>query len=146
MNKHSLLSVAALALCAGLVGGVVAGRLAGAWPVTAEAAQDVKAKAQRWEYCSVAQISSTTFDAGKVTGSAMIFYPRAGGYQTERVDATTTQGLGGRTQSWEEVQDSALAKAVARLGDEGWELVGEGTLSPQVDGSRRALFFRRPRP
>ena len=146
MNKHSLLSVAALALCAGLVGGAIASRLSAPWTVTAEAAQEIKRKAQRWEHCSVGPVNGATVDAGKVTGSAMIFYIRAGGYQAERIDATITQGQGAAQQSWEEVQDSALAKAVAKLGEEGWELVGEGTLSPRLDNQRKALYFRRPRP
>jgi hypothetical protein len=40
-------------------------------------------------------------------------------------------------------ENSALAKAISKLGNDGWEMVGEGTLFPADSGDQKVLYFKR---
>ena len=49
-----------------------------------------------------------------------------------------------------EVEESAsekngMTRAIARLGEEGWEMVGQGSLDVRSGTAVNALYFKRPR-
>ena len=87
-----------------------------------------------WEFCAVTRAQ---FIPGPRGNQYWIVYFRGDGVQTVTVET----GVSGNAQG----------KAIARLGSEGWELVGEGTLDTgrppagRDDTAGRALFFKRLR-
>lgn len=116
----------ALAAAAGFVGHSLGARLAG---VEAHASAQ-RAEGGRWEYCAV---SRAQFVGSPRGGQYWISYFRGTNVRVETVEAGVTE--------------NALAKAVARLGEEGWEMVGEGTLDigPGRGNPPTAIYFKRPR-
>lgn len=125
-RRHYLLTIA-LSLAAGFAGHALSGGLLTPRPVEARAP-----RASEWEYCAVVKAQ-----AGDPRRQIYwIAYFRGEGVRTEPIEAS----LGG----------SSFAKAIARLGEEGWEMVGEGPLevAPIVrpgptTGAPTAVFFKR---
>ena len=127
-RRHYLLTVA-LSLAAGLAGHALVGALPAATPAEAR-----RPRASEWEYCAL--VKAQTGDPRRVI--YWINYFKGEGVRNEPVEA----GLGG----------NSFAKAAARLGDEGWEMVGAGPLEvlPVVrpgptTGVPTAVFFKRPK-
>ncbi len=125
-RRHYLLTVA-LSLSAGLAGHALSAGLLTPRPAEARAP-----RASEWEYCAV--VKAQIGDQRRII--YWINYFRGEGVRNEPVEA----GLGG----------NSFAKAVAKLGDDGWEMVGEGPLEvapvvrpgPTV-GVPTAIFFKR---
>jgi hypothetical protein len=129
MNRRHYLLTVALSLAAGLAGHALYGSLAA--PPAARAAAEPRRDAE-WEYCAV--VKSQAIPTPRLF--AWITYFKDEGVKTETVEA----GLGG----------NSYAKAIAKLGNDGWEMVGEGPLDirpdprPNAPGSAlNALFFKR---
>ncbi|HEX8499462.1 MAG TPA: hypothetical protein VF659_02635 [Pyrinomonadaceae bacterium] len=127
MKRRHYLLTAALSLAAGLAGHA----LSGGW-LTPRPAEARAPRASEWEYCAV--VKAQAGDARRQI--YWINYFKGEGVRNEPVEAT----LGG----------NSFAKAVARLGEEGWEMVGEGPLevAPVVRpgpivGAATAIFFKR---
>ena len=123
-GRHYLLT-AALSLAAGLAGHALN------WgALTPRPAEARAPRASEWEYCAVVKAQS-----GDLRRQIYwIAYFRGEGVRTEPVEAS----LGG----------NSFAKAVTRLGEEGWEMVGEGPLDIRPDPrpgapAPTALFFKR---
>ena len=127
MNRRHYLLTVALSLAAGLAGHALYGSLAA--PPAARAAAQPRRESQ-WEYCAVVKPQG-------IATPRIIFwiaYFRGEGVRTESVEST----LSGNSQ----------AKAIAKLGEEGWEMVGEGPLEVRPDprpgaNAPTALFFKR---
>ena len=87
-------------------------------------------KVQRWEYCAIlgAQSKWPRENKEKYTGVATIcyFHNRAFG-----APARATE--------------SALSKAITKLGDDGWEMAGENRIdfSSGVEVNNKAIYFKR---
>jgi hypothetical protein len=80
---------------------------------------------QKWEYCAVVNIRE---DSGGFTPeNPAIWY-----FATDGIQVTPIKGKA----------SSMVAKTIAELGEEGWEMVGAGNLS----GHRHALYFKRAKP
>jgi hypothetical protein len=131
MNRRHYLLTAAVALCAALAGQVLYGALLAPRAVEARAKAGPRDEAG-WEYCAVVK--------AQVPGSVRLVYWivnfRGEGVKVEPVEA----GLTG----------NSFGKAVAKLGDEGWEMVGEGPLQVSPDprpgppaNAPSAIFFKR---
>lgn len=86
---------------------------------------------QRWEYCSIYWVASTQKGFGSgYTGVAYVRYYRRGGEQIEGSS-----------------EDDALANAMNKLGEDGWELVAIRETLEVSNGSgitRPVYFFKRP--
>ncbi|MFL6254018.1 MAG: hypothetical protein ACJ74T_03275 [Pyrinomonadaceae bacterium] len=126
MNRRHYLLTVALSLASVLAGHALYGSLA-ARAAAAEPRRDLQ-----WEYCAV--IKSQAIPTPRLF--AWITYFKDEGVKTETIEA----GLGG----------NSYAKAIAKLGADGWEMVGEGPLDirpdprPNAPGSAlTALFFKR---
>jgi len=130
-GKH-LLATIVLALAAGAAGQAL---LRGATsqptrptPRAASASDEVPAELQ-WEYCAVLKAQYIGTPQG---GIYWIAYFRGEGVKTEDVKAGPT--------------GNAFAKAVAKLGEEGWDMVGSGPLEVRQGfpgGTPNAVFFKR---
>ncbi|HZI18917.1 MAG TPA: hypothetical protein VEY09_10015 [Pyrinomonadaceae bacterium] len=128
MRPKDYALVILLALCAGLSGRAWGER------VQAVPAAEARVAAQRddgrkWEYCAVTKAQFVGSNRG---GVYWISYFRGDRVQVETVETGPT--------------GNAMAKAVAKLGEENWEMVGEGPLEVRAGvpgGTPNALFFKR---
>jgi hypothetical protein len=134
MNKTAL--TLALILAVGLIGGAITGRMSYAVPAqaqrpdraadrVAERAADRMKGADRWEYCSL----SKALVGQSRGGLYWITYFRTGGAQVVEAEELATERDG-------------PAKAIAKLGEDGWEMVGEGPLEMRAGGIN-AIYFKR---
>lgn len=80
------------------------------------------------DYCAITD-ATFSVQGGRTVGEATICYFGTNGCRVQRVEGNDTL--------------DALAKAVARLGNEGWTMVGQATTFVTAD--RPALYFVRPR-
>jgi hypothetical protein len=130
MNRKQYILALALLLIAGLCGGVVSGRLLAGAP--AEARQEVRASktygGQKWEYCA---LTKAAYVGSNRNGRYWVSYFSDKGAQVVEYEETALERNG-------------PAKAIAKLADEGWEMVGEGPLDIR-QGELRALYFKRPK-
>jgi len=128
MNKKRYTLLLVL-MIVGFLSGVITYHLITSRPAQAQPADESKkAGPQRWEYCALTKAAYV----GSIRGGLYwISYFRDAGVEVVEVEDTALEGNG-------------PARAIARLGAEGWELVGEGPLEIRVHGVR-ALYFRRPR-
>jgi hypothetical protein len=128
MSGKHLLATVVLALAAGVAGHT----LRGAAPSHAAEARAVEpSKLQsdlQWEYCAVVKAQYVGSPQG---GIYWIAYFRGEGVRTEDVKAGPT--------------GNAFAKAIAKLGEDGWDMVGEGPLEIRQGpgGTQTAIFFKR---
>ena len=92
--------------------------------VEAQAAADPT----RWEYCAV---TKANYLATNRSGQYWITYFRNSGFKVDNIEDNATS-------------NAALAKAIAKLGDEGWELVSVGPM--EVNNAKLdAFYFKRPK-
>ena len=111
-----------------------------AW-VASTTTQDVRR--QRWEYCHVEIASgSGNSDPNGVGLVAKIVYLTPTGPRTEKLFVPTLTGEG---SPLDPVID-ATERAVAKLGGEGWEMVGivPERLRANKDGYGFFIYFKRP--
>ncbi len=124
MNRTRQAMTLMLVLAGGLVGGNISGRVA-APDYTAQAQRK---QSSRWEYCTVSKAVTSPSRGGLY----WITYFRDGGIQQVEVEEQATERGG-------------PAKAIAKLGEEGWEMVGQGPLEIR-QGGLNAIYFKRPKP
>lgn len=124
MRPKLFLLTAALALAAGFVGHTLAGRSG------AGARARAQAVGERWEYCA---LTKAQYPGTVRAGQYWISYFRGNNVRVELVEASVTE--------------NPVAKAISKLGEEGWEMVGEGTLDmgPGRGTPPQAIYFKRPR-
>lgn len=128
MAKTRHLLILAIFIFGFLGGGLLFSSLRADRAVAPEAEAATEGSGQRWEYCVV---SKAAYVGGRA-GVYWITYFRDSGVKVEDVEDNATT-------------NAAMAKAVARLGNEGWELVGLGPM--EVRGTRLdGLYFKRAKP
>ncbi|MDT7690588.1 MAG: hypothetical protein QOJ70_2989 [Acidobacteriota bacterium] len=130
MNRRHYLLTVALSLFAGLAGHALYGALLTPQPVLARALAEPRDS--QWEYCAVVKSQIP----GSVRLIYWIAYFKGEGVKIEPIEA----GLSG----------NSFGKAVAKLGEDGWEMVGEGPLDVRPDprpgpsvAAPDAVFFKR---
>ena len=114
MNRRHYLLTIALSLAAGLAGHALYGPLAATGAARAGAPAGPRREAQ-WEYCAVVRSQAATTPRVFF----WITYFKEEGMRTETVEAS----FGG----------NSFAKAVAKLGEDGWEMVGDGPADIRPD-------------
>src|SRR2546421_12671526 len=126
MRKHYL-QIVVMALAAGFAGHSLYGVLVSPQVAQARGTSRNASDAQ-WEYCAVVKAQFP----GSVRLVYWIAYFRGEGVRTENVES----GPEGNT----------FAKAVAKLGQDGWEMVGTGPLEVRIGapgGTPTAIYFKR---
>lgn len=123
MSWKHLLPTIVLALAAGVAGHALRGA-----PPPSASAQHPDVSDLQWEYCAVVKAQYLGSPQG---GIYWIAYFKGEGVRTEDVKVGVT--------------GNAFAKAVAKLGEDGWDMVGEGPLEirPGPGGTPTAVFFKR---
>jgi hypothetical protein len=126
MRRHSVLIVALLAVAALWVGSE---RLCGLSPTQPARAQTTKSlEARKWEYCAIVGVA---WDSRRNSSSATIAFITAAGRRFETLDGGSS--------------GDPMSIALAKLGSEGWELVGQveyNTSGP--DHRPDTWLFKRP--
>jgi hypothetical protein len=127
MSGRYLLSTVVLALAAGVAGHALQGAPSSHAALT-RAAVVADASDLQWEYCAVVKAQYAGSPQG---GIYWIAYFKGEGVRTEDVKAGP--------------MGNAFAKAVAKLGEDGWDMVGEGPLEVRLGpgGTQTAMFFKR---
>ncbi|HEX8000901.1 MAG TPA: hypothetical protein VF528_21145 [Pyrinomonadaceae bacterium] len=85
----------------------------------------------RWEYCAVSRAGYTGSTRG---GAYWINYFKETGVEIVEIEEKVS-----------EQQGAQVYKAIAKLGEEGWEMVGEGELLVRT-GKFEAIYFKRLKP
>ena len=96
---------------------------------TSQAQSTKNQEARKWEYCTIAGVS---YDRNRNSSSATIAYFTGAGRRLEEVD-------GGRG-------NDPLPAAFAKLGSEGWEMVGQMQFTNQSEYRPDTFFFKRLAP
>lgn len=119
-----------LALAGFLYGGALnrSAAVASAGPRVEEAV-DVRAGA-RWEYAAVSRAGYTGSSRG---GSYWVSYFKETGVEIVEIEEKVSEQHGAQ-----------ISRAIARLGEEGWEMVGQADL-PVKTGRFEAIYFKRPK-
>ncbi|HEY0100821.1 MAG TPA: hypothetical protein VGB76_17880 [Pyrinomonadaceae bacterium] len=109
--------------------GALTGKLLSVPQTRAEETEQSNA-GMKWEYCA---LSKAAYAGSARGGIYWISYFQETGVQVVEVQASVTEGNG-----------AAMAKAISKLGSEGWEMVAPAPLEVnQV--STTALYFKRPK-
>jgi hypothetical protein len=89
-----------------------------------------KLKAVAYEYCAITRVSSS-LSGDKIRAVAKICYMQEPGIQCQEVEATVVGDRNSQGYIFDKVGNDALAKAIAKLGSEGWEMIGKGLPLPR---------------
>jgi hypothetical protein len=103
-----------------------------------QANQGGRSGAQKWEYCAITSASTVGGSFGE-RAVTTIQYFQAGGWREETVEVVPDIG-----KSLSREGREAMAKALAKLGDEGWEMVLK---EPDLENRARGgiFYFKRPK-
>jgi hypothetical protein len=82
----------------------------------------------RWEYCAVSRAGYTGSGRG---GLYWVNYFKEAGVEIVEIEEKVS-----------EQQGASIARAIAKLGEEGWEMVGQAEL-PLKTGRFEAIYFKR---
>jgi len=97
----------------------------------AQSTQATQSRGQtRWEYCALTLDSSSQNTFGSSVHYATIRYYQSSGWRTEKVELESSEFEGYRL---------VIGKAIAKLGDEGWEMA----LDYKGQGSTNLIYFKR---
>ena len=86
------------------------------------------AAVERWEYCAVSRAGYTASNRG---GTYWVSYFKDTGVEIVELEERAS-----------EQQGASIVRAIARLGNEGWEMVGQAEL-PVKTGRLEAIYFKR---
>lgn len=130
MDRKQYMLALGLLMIAGLLGGVMSGKFSVITPTQAQPTGAQKTYAGlKWEYCALTRAAYVVSNRG---GLYWISYFRDSGVQVVEIEDTA-------------LEKNGPSKALARLGEEGWEMIGEGPLEIR-QGELKALYFKRPKP
>lgn len=143
MRNDKKFTRALIIACLGLCGAfglheVVAAQ---AKPSRQEAGTSTQVGKSRWEYCAVMTGVGSVKTDGRIYGNATICYFQQGNSPCESI-TVEYKGAGGA--DWDDAALNATSSVVAKLGQEGWEMVGAGGAEAfAARGGASALYFKR---
>ena len=165
MTRMRYAALSALIVMAAFAGAMMSSRVFTGQLVKAEqAGPGRRVEAQKWEYCAIFRTpSQQEVKFQNYTSTVRIFYFQSAAYQREEVIEGTINARDGSAKT---AMDDAMNKALAKLGEDGWEMVGPGQFrtvdqvpaeDPHRPGQYRpgqfrtiehleALYFKRPKP
>jgi hypothetical protein len=130
----------------------------------ADARQSRRNEIQKWEYCAItgAAALNPSESTEKYVGLASICYFQSSGCRREEVRFELTYAdflkeVGAnpnenynRYAASMRAAESALSKAIAKLGNDGWEMAGDNPIGfvneAETNTRHRAIYFKRPKP
>jgi hypothetical protein len=137
MKKSQVLILILLVLTMTLISGTIFNRFASQIFVQAEATQSAQSGGQiKWEYCAVPASGYQRVDFGSNVYYVTIRYYQSSGWRGERVEWTPVQS------DEADGMERVVAKAIAKLGAGGWEMVQE---RPRSEHVQSMIYFKRPK-
>jgi len=136
-KKKQALILAIIAAAAAAAGGLIAINSFGGSSV--QASQGGRAGAQKWEYCAITNVYASGGNLNE-RGVATIRYFYAGGGKEETVVFVPDFG---KKVEYYFIENGAVSKAIAKLGDEGWEMVSKEPVTENT--TRHIFYFKRPK-
>lgn len=129
MKKTGVLTLTVLILAGGLFWSLLSGgRLA---PSVWAKPEPGKVDVPKWEYCALTGVGNkSTIGNDNVPYANIVYYT----------------GSGRRSEELESPGRDPMAAALAKLGAEGWEMVGPSPASFNGSDASNLLFFKRPMP
>ena len=111
-------------------------------PVQAKQASETQTSAApKWEYCAITSVFDRGDNFGRWKGTAIIHYFQASGSKDEIVEITPAPEIN-KKYPYISAREEARFKAIAKLGDEGWEMILK---EPDKDRVITPLYFKRPK-
>lgn len=116
---------------------------------------------QQWQYCAITLVTAVFPGADpepktRVSATVSICYFEINGCRREEVkfdldEADFRKSLGpndGTTMSYflDKASQHAMARAISKLGDDGWEMVGESPSTFAAERNNQAIYFKRQKP
>jgi len=129
-TKQALI-LAIIAAVGAAVGMIAINQFSGS---SVQANQGGRSGAQKWEYCAITNVDTSEGSFG-ARGRATIRYFYAGGGKEETVEFVPDFG---KKIEYYFIENGALSKAIAKLGDEGWEMVSK---EPVTENTTRHIFY-----
>ncbi len=126
----------ALAACGLILGVFLAVFCQTQFSLLAEAQESNQQTPKKWEYCSVYPYNGISSRTGKSYNWAIVSYARGDGYSSETIETVVVND----EPNLNFAQNQAFAKAIAKLGEDGWEMIGKGDFREQ-----NVLYFKRPK-
>jgi hypothetical protein len=141
MSRMKYTALSGLIVMAAFAGAITSSRIFTVQQVKAEPGQGGRAEAQRWEYSA---ILGTPANHGlkfqTYTATVRIVYFQHGeNFRDEAIEGKASPRDNPRT-----AESNAMNRAIAKLGSEGWEMIGPGRFLSMEYAD--ALYFKRPRP
>ena len=135
MNKTKQVLILAIIAAA-----VIAVRAIPTYTPSVQANQGGGSGVQKWEYCAITGAGGAG-SGFNYRGIATIRYLRADGWKEETVEFVPDFE---RRNDYRIHEKGALARAIAKLGDEGWEMVLK---EPDIDKTTHIdiFYFKRPK-
>lgn len=136
MNKKNFL-LASVCVMATLIISRAASHISSAdQPVRAKQTSEAQAgAAPKWEYCAITSVDEHYDNLGKSKGRAIIHYFQAAGSKEEVVEIASEAG---KKYPYNSVREEARFRAIAKLGDEGWEMILK-------EPDKTPFYFKRPK-
>jgi hypothetical protein len=99
---------------------------------------------QNWEYCAIVSSSYSSTEGIVDGGVATILYFETSGYREEIVKLQGEKIDKQIVDKYEYMEQKARAVAIAQLGNQGWEMIGQLPFTYRFDiAPSNALFFKR---
>lgn len=97
---------------------------------------------QKWEYCVITGVDSSSIGVFKGQYPKLNYFGFNG--ISQEVDLGNS-AASKRPKGWEKVGEGGyIAYTIAKLGSEGWEMVGTGTGSSMQGTGTHCIYFKRP--
>ncbi len=126
--------------------------------LTFQTSAQQKNSAQKWEYCAITRFYATE-SYSKALGFAQISYLEQSGYRETwiKYEGETVSNINHNQAEivYQLARERALSDAIAQLGSQGWEMIGEAhfaklTSVPDGNGGMtskydKAIYFKRPK-
>lgn len=134
MNQNKQLWLLTLLLVAVLVGAALG---TGFSAVHSSQAQQTEAqRKEKWEYCAIIYAAVGSYNFGHYTGTVGIRYFDLNGSREEKFETWLD-----KSESDFNADRESAARAIAKLGSEGWEMVGRE--SNQSKNGYDFIYFKR---
>jgi hypothetical protein len=91
----------------------------------------------KWEYCSMNLVNGQSANGSQLTGSATINYALSSGNRSETIFSSVDT-----PNAIDKLEADVVAKAMAKLGDDGWEMVAQG-YALRDTGETKTVYFKR---